>query len=61
MIFWEKEVVLQKVANRVVATQCYRKFNIEVAISEFFEKLSLDYRPKGKIILKSKNLYNLLI
>ena len=32
--FLGKEVILQKVANRVVATQCYWKFNTEVAISE---------------------------
>ena len=37
--FLGKEVILQKVANRVVATQCYWKFNTEVAISGFFEKL----------------------
>ena len=56
--FLGKEVVLQKVANRVAASQCYWKFNTEVAISELFEKLSLDYRPKGKrIILESKNFY----
>ena len=28
-----KEVVLQKVANMMVATKCYWKFNTEVAIS----------------------------
>ena len=32
--FLGKEVILQKVANRVVATQCYWKFDTEVAISE---------------------------
>ena len=37
--FLGKEVVLQKVANRVVATLCYWKFNTEVAITEIFEKL----------------------
>ena len=46
----------------MVAIQCYWKFDTEVHISEFFEKLSLGYRPKGKkIILKSKNLYDLLM
>ena len=34
-----KEVAWQKVTNKMVATECYWKFNTEVAISEFFEKL----------------------
>ena len=46
--FLGKEVVLQKVANRVVATYCYWKFNTEVAISEFFEKLCQLISTKGK-------------
>ena len=50
--FLRNEVVLQKVASKMVATQCYWKFNTEVIISEFFEKLChLIIDQKGKVII----------
>ena len=58
-----KKFALQKVSKKMVATECYRKFNTEAAISEFFEKLChliIEQRIKEKF-LKSKNLYNMLI
>ena len=68
MNFQEKEVVLQRVANKMIVTYCYLKFNTEVAICKFFEKpchLIIEVickKPRGKkiIIFKSKNLNNLL-
>ena len=47
-----------RVTNKMIVTWCYWKFNTEVAISEFFEKLChliIDQRQN------KKNLHNLLI